>query len=235
MPNELILGLNIATPFFRKPPVVLGELSGKIVDASKRTPVSALVEFPDNPKLKPLYVDESGLLMVKKLPVGVLRVRVSAAGYRSLETFVNIEEKAKEPVLFELYPLVTYGTLAGTLIDAKTGKPVAGTVSFSEPGIEPLKADPNTGAFRRDNIPVGTYTITASAEGYFSSTVTIQIKENQITSQQFLLNPLKVRSVVTGTVTDRSRACCPNHGQGCPDRQPVYGSEQRPGDRRLCG
>ncbi|MGB9742945.1 MAG: OmpA family protein [candidate division WOR-3 bacterium] len=203
VPNELILGLNIATPFFRKPPVVLGELSGKIVDASKRTPVSALVEFPDNPKLKPLYVDESGLLMVKKLPVGVLRVRVSAAGYRSLETFVNIEEKAKEPVLFELYPLVTYGTLAGTLIDAKTGKPVAGTVSFSEPGIEPLKADPNTGAFRRDNIPVGTYTITASAEGYFSSTVTIQIKENQITSQQFLLNPLKVRSVVTGTVTDR--------------------------------
>jgi outer membrane protein OmpA-like peptidoglycan-associated protein len=203
IPNEVIFGLNIATPFFRKPPVVLGEFSGQIIDASRRTPVSAQVEFPDNPKLKPLSVDQSGLFRLQRLPVGVLKVRVTAEGYRPLETFVNIEEKAKEPIMFELYPLITYGTLAGTIIDGKTGKPIAGRVSFSEAGVEPVTADPNTGAFRRDNIPVGTYTITATAEGYFPATVTIQINENQITTQQFLLNPTTVKSVITGTVTDR--------------------------------
>jgi len=203
VPNQVIFGLNVATPFFRKPPVVLGELSGKVVDGSKKTPVAAVVEFPDNPKLKPVTLDESGLFLLKKLPVGVLKVRVSAEGYRQLETFVNVEEKAKEPVVFELYPLVTYGVLAGTVVDAKTSKPLAATISFKESGVEPVSVDPNTGAFRKDNIPAGTYTITASAEGYFPATVTIQIKENQITSQQFTLNPLAVKSVITGTVTDR--------------------------------
>ncbi len=203
VPNEVIFGLNVATPFFRRAPVVYGEFSGKVIDASSRAPLAALVEFPDNPKLKPLAVDASGLFLLKKLPTGVLKVRVTAEGYRQLETFVNVEAKPKEPVLFELYPLVTYGTLAGAVTDAKTGKPLAATVTFAEGGIEPVSSNPNTGAFRKDNIPVGTYTITASAEGYFPSTVTIQIRENQITSQTFTLNPLTVKSVLTGTVTDR--------------------------------
>lgn len=203
VPNEVIFGLNLATPFFRKPLVVLGELSARIIDASTRTPLAALVEFPDNPKLKPLTVDASGLLFIKKLPVGVLKVRITAEGYRELETFVNIEEKPKEPVLFELYPLVTYGTIAGAVSDARTGRPVKATIIFAEGGIEPMTSDPNTGAFRKDNIPVGTYTITANADGYFPSTTTIQIQENRITQHNFTLNPLTVKSVITGTVTDR--------------------------------
>ncbi len=203
VPNEVVFGLNVATPFFRKAPVVYGEFSGKVIDASTRAPLAAMVEFPDNPKLKPLAVDASGLLLLKKLPTGILKVRVTAEGYRELETFVNVEVKPKEPVLFELYPLVTYGTLAGAVTDAKTGKPLAATVTFAEGVIESVSSNPNTGAFRKDNIPVGTYTITASAEGYFPSTVTIQIRENQITNQTFALNPLTVKSVLTGTVTDR--------------------------------
>ncbi|MEO0069444.1 MAG: hypothetical protein ABIK18_01455, partial [candidate division WOR-3 bacterium] len=96
-PNQVILGMNIATPFFRKPAVVFGELSGKVVDASSKQPVLATVEFPDNPKLKPLVTDAAGLFLVKKLPTGVLKVRVTAEGYRPLETFINVETKAAGP------------------------------------------------------------------------------------------------------------------------------------------
>ncbi|MEO0068272.1 MAG: carboxypeptidase regulatory-like domain-containing protein [candidate division WOR-3 bacterium] len=202
-PNQVILGMNIATPFFRKPAVVFGELSGKVVDASSKQPVLATVEFPDNPKLKPLVTDAAGLFLVKKLPTGVLKVRVTAEGYRPLETFVNVETKAAGPVQFELYPLVIYGTLAGTVTDSRTGRPLSAQIGFAEPGVEAVQTDPNTGAYRKDNMPVGTYTVTASADGYFPSTATIQIEENRITTQNFTLSPLAVKTVVTGTVTDR--------------------------------
>ncbi|MGQ9707693.1 MAG: carboxypeptidase regulatory-like domain-containing protein [bacterium] len=202
-PNEVIFGMNVATPFFRKAPVVWGELSGKVIDASSKQSVVAAVEFPDNPKLKPLQTDAAGLFMLKKIPVGVLKVRITAESYRPLETFVNVEAKPASPVQFELYPLVTYGTLAGTVSDARTGKPLSAKVTFAESNLEPVNSDPNTGSFRKDNIPAGTYTITASTDGYFPSTVTIQIEENRITNQVFSLTPLAVKSVVTGTVTDR--------------------------------
>lgn len=202
-PNEVIVGMNVATPFFRKAAVIFGELSGKVIDASSKQPVAATVEFPDNPKLKSLVTDAAGLFLLKKLPVGVLKVRVTGEGYRPLETFVNVETKAAGPVQFELYPLVTYGTLAGTVTDARTGKPVSAQIGFAEPALATVNTDPNTGAFRKDNIPVGTYTITASADGYFPSTATIQIDENRIATQNFTLSPLAVKTVVTGTVTDR--------------------------------
>jgi len=130
-------------------------------------------------------------------------VRLTAEGYRPLETFVNVESKLGGPVQFELYPLVTYGTLAGTVTDSRTGKPLAAKIAFAEPQFTGVSSDPNTGAFRKDNIPVGTYTITASADGYFPSTATIRIEESRIATQNFALSPLAVKSVVTGTVTDR--------------------------------
>ncbi len=203
VPNEVIMGLKIASPLFRKAQMAKGDLAGKVVDASVKKPLVATVEFPDKPRMKPLVTDSSGLFLIKKLPAGVVKIKVTAEGYHPLVTFVNVDPTRKEPVLFEMNPLVTYGILAGLVTDAKTGKPVLARITFAEPGIEPIDVDPNTGAFRRDNIPVGTYTVTASADGYFPMTVTIQIEENRITNQSFALNPLAVKSIVTGTVTDR--------------------------------
>lgn len=204
--NELIVGINIASPFFRKPAVVLGELSGRVINASTKQPVGATVEFPDNPKLKPIATDTSGLFMIKKLPVGVIKVRVSGEGYRTLETFVNVEAKGTGPAQFELYPLVTYGIFAGTVADALTNKPLSAKITFPDTALGSVTSDPTTGAFRKDNIPVGEYTITASTEGYFPSAATIQIEENRITNQTFLLNPVTAKVIVAGTVTDRGSA-----------------------------
>ncbi len=201
--NELVAGFKIASPLFRKAQMAKGDLAGRVVDASSKQPIVATVEFPDKPKMKPLVTDGSGLFLIKKLPSGVMKVKVTAEGYHPLVTFVNIDPERKEPVVFEMNPLVTYGILAGVVNDAKTGKPLSAKITFAESGIEPVNSDPNTGAFRKDNIPVGTYTVTASADGYFPMTVTIQIDENRIANQPFGLNPVAVKSVVTGTVTDR--------------------------------
>jgi outer membrane protein OmpA-like peptidoglycan-associated protein len=203
IPNEVIFGMNIATPFFRKAPVVYGVLTGRVIDASSQNPVVATLEFPDNPKLKPVITDASGLVSLKKMPVGVLKVRVTAEGYRVLETFVNIETKPTGPIQFELHPLVTYGIIAGTVTDARTGKPLSALLTFAEADMGTIEVDPATGAFRKDNIPVGTYTITAKADGYFPATVTVKIEENRITNQPFILTPLAVKSIVTGVITDR--------------------------------
>ncbi len=203
IPNEVVVGMNIATPFFRRAAPVFGELSAGVVDASSKKPVMATVDFPDNPKLKPITTDASGLFSLKRLPVGVTKIRISADGYRTLETFVNIEARPAGPVTFEIHPLVTYGTVAGAVTDIRTGKPLAAKIEFAEGEIGATTSDSTTGAFRKDNIPVGKYTITATADGYFPSTVTIQIEENRITSQNFALTPVAVKTIVTGIVTDR--------------------------------
>lgn len=203
IPNEVIVGMNIATPFFRKPATVYGQLNAQVIDASTQQPLAATVEFPEASKLKPITTDASGLVAIKKMPVGVLKVKVTSEGYRPLETFVNIEAQPSGPVQFKLHPLVTYGILSGTVTDARTGKPLGATITFAEASIGSISVDPATGAFRKDNIPVGSYTVTAQAEGYFPATATITIEENRVANQPFQLTPTTVKSIVTGVVTDR--------------------------------
>ncbi len=202
--NELILGINIGSSFSRRPSVVLGQLLGRVIEAKTKKPILATVEFPEKPKLKPVVTDSAGLFLIQKIPTGVLKVKVSAPGYRTLETFANIEAKSVGPLEFELYPLINYGVLAGTVTDARNNKPLPALITFADSTLGSISTDPNTGAFRKDNMPVGTYTLTANAEGYFPSTATIQIEENRITNQQFALKPLAVKVILTGAIIDRA-------------------------------
>ncbi|MGQ9678211.1 MAG: carboxypeptidase regulatory-like domain-containing protein [bacterium] len=203
IPNEVILGMNIATPFFRKPATVYGQLNAQVIDASTQHPLVATVEFPETPKLKPITTDASGLVAIKKMPVGVVKVKIASDGYRPLETFVNVETKPSGPIQFKLHPLVTYGILSGTVSDARTGKPLGATITSADGALGSIPVDPTTGAFRKDNLPTGTYTITAQAESYFPATATVTIEENRVTNQSFQLTPTTVKSIVTGVVTDR--------------------------------
>ena len=201
--NEVVLGIDVFTPFLRKPPVQFGDLSGKVINRTTREPLAAKIEFPDNPKLAPAQSDASGLFTVKHLVAAQYRIRITADGFRPYDNFVNVQAKPVEPYLFELDPLVVYGTVAGLVTDALTGRPLAATIEFPDTNIPAVKSDATTGAYRVDNVPVGPYTITATADGYFKLPATIQVTATPVATQNFALQPLTVKTVVTGTVTDR--------------------------------
>lgn len=202
--NSINIGLNIATPFFRRLPPRLGTISGTVKSASTGQALAATISFPDNPKLLPVRTDpNTGVFIVRDLPAGDLTVRVEAEGFLPSALPVHVEANTTRSYDFSLRPLVSYGVIAGSVNDATTGRPLAARIEFPGSSLATVESDATSGAFRVNDVPVGAYTVTVSAEGYFPATQTVAVAENSVATPTFLLTPATVKSTVTGQVTDR--------------------------------
>lgn len=201
--NEAVFGLVIATPFGRRIPPEFGTVAGSVVDERTRQALAADVNFPENPELRSLKTDpKTGVFTVERVPAGVIVVEVVAEGYHLQAVPINVEGRGVSQYQFALRPLVTYGVIAGLVTDASTNKPLTATIEFPDTDVGALTSDA-AGAFRADNIPVGVYTVTASADGYFKSSLTVQVEEGRVASPTFALKPLAMKSTLTGKVSDK--------------------------------
>src|SRR5690349_10557095 len=61
------------------------------------------------------------------------------------------------------------GTISGTVLDGRTGKPLAGAALSTNPVGQAVVSDAE-GGFSISNYPSGTYTVTATKESYSSVT-----------------------------------------------------------------
>ncbi len=203
-PNEAVLGLVIATPFGKRVPPEFGTIAGKVSDARTGEPLEASVAFPENPELASMSTDPStGVFTIEKVPVGVVIVEVSVEGYHRQAMPINVEADAVSQYEFALKPLVTYGVIAGMVTDATNNQPLEAAIEFPKTDVKPVRSDPGTGAFRIDDVPVGVYTVTASAEEYFKASLTVQGEEGRVASPTFALKPLTMKSTITGKVSDK--------------------------------
>ena len=91
------------------------------------------------------------------------------------------EETLVEPEFF--------GSLAGQVVDAETGAPIAGaSVSTSPPSSAIItSAD---GAFRIESLMVGNYSITATKPGYESGGISVAVREDETTSASLPLRAI---------------------------------------------
>ncbi|HDR00341.1 MAG TPA: hypothetical protein ENN51_08690, partial [candidate division WOR-3 bacterium] len=201
--NELLLGLVIATPFGKRAPAELGVIAGRVVDERTGTGLVADVSFPENPRLAPLTSSSAGVFTKDQVPAGIVVIEVSAEGYQSQALPVDVPANATAQYEFKLRPLVTYGVIAGVVTDAATNRPLEATIEFPGSDLEPVRSDPASGAFRVDNIPTGVYSATASADGYFKGSLTVQVEEGRVASPTFALRVLAERSTFTGKVSDK--------------------------------
>lgn len=203
-PNEIILGLGFATPFGSHKPAATGQIVGAVTDASTGMPVAAaMVEFPDNPKMASMTTDADGIFKTKKAPVGAVTVEVSADGYNKQVVPLAVEENKVVNYEFKLRPLKTYGTIAGTVVDAVTNAPMAARIEFPGTSMAPVNADPATGAFKIDKVETGVYTLTASADKYVPATITLSVEENKLATATFKLSPTATAVAITGKVSDK--------------------------------
>ncbi len=84
--------------------------------------------------------------------------------------------------------VISGGILQGQLTDASTGDPIASAVvQANGPSTRTVNTDPN-GNYRL-MLTAGTYTVTASAVGYDSQTVDVEISEGNTTTQDFSMQP----------------------------------------------
>jgi outer membrane protein OmpA-like peptidoglycan-associated protein len=202
-PNEFILGLGFATPFGKRAPAQFGEIAATVVDARTGSGVLADVTFPENPKLQPLKTDAgTGVFQLKKIPVGVVVVEVAADGYQRQAVPIDVKANAAAQYEFKLRPLVTYGVIAGTVVDASTSKPLAAAISF--PGTELVGQTADAaGSFRVDNVPVGVYSVSATMAGYFPASLTVKVEEDKVAVPTFSLTPEAMKTTITGKVSDK--------------------------------
>ncbi|GEM_PF-5461104 len=83
---------------------------------------------------------------------------------------------------------IQYGKMSGTVQSAGKGVIQGATIQLSTPEYS-AKTDAQ-GNYTIKNVPVGTYSVTATATGYVSQTVdNVQIQANQTKTQDFTLTP----------------------------------------------
>jgi len=100
-------------------------------------------------------------------------------------------------------PKAAVGTIAGKVIDSRTGEPLEATINFPDlPKVKSLTSNPNTGVFTAEKIPAGVVVIEVTKEGYFKEAIPITVKADGITSYEFKLKPLVTYGVVAGKVYD---------------------------------
>jgi outer membrane protein OmpA-like peptidoglycan-associated protein len=203
-PNEVILGLVIGTPFGVRAPAEFGEIAATVTDARTGAALRADITFPENPKLKPLQSDAgTGVFRVLKVPVGVVVVEAAAEGYQRQAVPIDVKAGAATQYEFKLRSLVSYGTMAGTVVDAVTGKPMGARIEFPGSKLGPVNADATLGAFKLDQVEVGVYTLSASADKYIPATITLAVEEGKLATATFKLAPAEVAVAVAGKVYDK--------------------------------
>ena len=202
--NEIILGFGLATPFGARKPAQYGQIVGVVTDAGTGAPIAATVAFPENPKMATMTADAvTGIFNAKKVPVGAVTVEVSADGYNKQAVPMAVEANKVVNYEFKLRPLKTYGTIAGTVVDAVTGMPMAASIAFPGSQLQPVTADAAAGAFKVDRVETGVYTVTANADQYIPATVTLSVEENKLATATFKLTPAATAVTVTGKVADK--------------------------------
>ncbi|MFO7675544.1 MAG: OmpA family protein [bacterium] len=201
--NEFLLGIVIATPFGKRAPAEFGVIAGRVIDDRTGDGIVANISFPDNPKLAALTTSTAGVFTLDRAPTGVVVVEVSAEGYQGQAVPVEVPANATVQYEFKLRPLVTYGVIAGLVTDAGTGQPLGATIEFPGTALDAVQSDPVTGAFRIDDVPTGIYTATASADGYFKGSQTVQVEEGRVATPAFALKLLAEKTTLTGKVSDK--------------------------------
>ncbi len=202
-PNEIILGLGFATPFGKREPAKYGTITGTVTNASTGAPIVATVAFPDNPKMATITTGTDGIFEAKKAPVGAVTVEVSAEGYNRQSVPLAVEEDQVTNYEFKLRPLKTYGTIAGTVVDAVTSAPMAARIEFPGTGLGSVNADAEAGAFNVGKVETGVYTLTASADKYIPATITLAVEDGKLATATFKLTPTATAIAVTGRVSDK--------------------------------
>jgi len=144
-----------------------GTISGTVTDATTNKPIGSATVT-----LGSLTTSTSfqGTYSFSDVPAGTYTLTVTAGGYASQSKQVQVSQGTSQTLNFSLQPAAT--TVSGTVIDATTSTPVpSATVTLGSQTTTTSSA----GSYTFSNVQPGSYTITASANGYNSTSKQIQV------------------------------------------------------------
>ncbi len=170
---------------------------------------------------KSAVTDANGNYVINKVASGSQDVSVSAAGYVAKRTTVMVAAGGTVTANFQLVIAVSRGTISGRvtnfvvrpLILCITGMPAVTPPAVGIKGVVVSVAGTSLSAMTDDSgnytisdVPTGTYTVNASAQGYNTGTQGATVNENLTTTVNFQLVLLPTTGEIAGRVTNTSGA-----------------------------
>jgi hypothetical protein len=192
--------------------IVYGSVSGMIGDeASSGSPITgAIVTLRQAVLAGALSLKDTtaadGKYQFDSVPTGNYILTATTTGYVPY-TSDTVKITSSEPVTKNIdMSLIVYTTISGMIGDeASSGSPINGAFVLLRSSGMTSKRDTTAadGKYQFDSVPTGNYTLSASATGYVTDTLSDTIKvtsADQITKNLNLR--LRVYATVSGTVTD---------------------------------
>jgi outer membrane protein OmpA-like peptidoglycan-associated protein len=203
-PNEAILGFEWTSPLLHRPEQKFGEIAGRVIDARTNLPLSAILRLTEFPKTAPETSDANGVYKFRRVPVDNVVVEVTVPGYATQAKPVAVGEKQTPTLDFLMNPTKLYGTLVVQTRDASSRQPVAALIEFPEKDLTPVTTDTGKGGtWRLDNVEVGTYTVTATADKYLKGVTVVTVEDGRSVTATLDLVPSAVMTTMTGKVVDK--------------------------------
>jgi outer membrane protein OmpA-like peptidoglycan-associated protein len=171
----------------RGPEITTGTVSGLITEAEEGEPVEATVSFPGTAVADVVSDPETGFYSAE-LPAGSIPVAVSADGYRAASATVVLEAGQDVVVDFELEPQAGLGLVAGTVTEFENGDPLLAVLTVEVDDTTYTFESTEDGVFQFQ-VPEGTWTVKAEAEGYRASTDVVFVEADATARVDFVLKP----------------------------------------------
>ena len=175
-------------------PITTGTVIVTVVDAGSGNPISgASLAIGE----KQLQTDAAGQARVEEVAAGRVIGNASATLYEPGSAETRLEAASEATLTIPLTP-VTYGTIAGTVLDAVSDAPIgAATVRI---GAQSTRTD-DSGRFELERVNAGDVGIAASKPVYVDNSVTISLAAGATETVTVRLDPVTWGSIA-GVVTD---------------------------------
>jgi Carboxypeptidase regulatory-like domain/Fibronectin type III domain len=161
-----------------------GTLTGTVTDTSSH-PIGGATVMTTTGGYS-ATTSSSGTYTISNVSPATYSVTASAAGYTSATTNnVSVTAGNTTTVNFSLAPIVTTGTLQGTVTDLSSGLPIQGATVATSTGGYSATTDIN-GQYSM-TVTAGSYDVTASATSYNPSTLPATVTVNTTTTVNFAL------------------------------------------------
>ena len=178
-----------------------GSITGIITDSSSGNPIEGATISILGTSYSSIS-NEVGEYIIEDVGMGIYSVTASANGYYP-NTVHNQEvfEGQTTIIDFSLLQIPPNGSIAGIILDLTTFNPIEGAIVTIEETSQTAISGVD-GTYSIEEVDVGSYTITADANGYYPDTkVNQQIFEGETTTVNFFLEEAP-RGTISGTITE---------------------------------
>jgi hypothetical protein len=189
--------INAAQAVGGSEPMPPGAVTGRVTDVEDGAAISG-AQVTDGVRIA--LTDVDGMYTIDDVIPGSYQVVASKEGYQTSSLTVTVLEGDTAVADFSLSEIVAVpGSITGLVTDVKDGSPIEGATVSDGTRIATTDA---SGGYTLTDVPAGSYEVTASKEGYESSSLTVDVLSGTAAVADFSLNEVVVLGDITGTVTD---------------------------------